>query len=104
LEAYINQVNYGRGHYGIESASQWFFGKSASAIDPAEAALLAAVINLPEHYSPFRHPERALQRRNMILDLMRQQGYLGPAEAERWKQTPLPEEPHTTGEGEIAPY
>lgn len=104
LEAYINQVNYGRGHYGIESASQWFFGKPASAIDPAEAALLAAVINLPEHYSPFRHPERALQRRNMILDLMRQQGYLGPAEAERWKQTPLPEEPHTTGEGEIAPY
>ncbi len=104
LEAYINQVNYGRGHYGIESASQWFFGKPASAINPAEAALLAAVINLPEYYSPFRYPERARQRRNMVLELMAQQGYLDRAETQRWKDEPLPEEPHTNVEGDIAPY
>jgi len=104
LEAYINQVNYGRGHHGIESASRWFFGKSAMELNPAEAALLAAVINLPEVYSPFRNPERALRRRNLVLSLMVREGYLTAAEAERWKAEPLPEAPYTGDEGKIAPY
>lgn len=104
LQAYINVVNYGQGHYGIESASQWFFGKPATAINPAEAALLAAVINLPEHYSPFKHPDRARTRRNLVLRLMADQGYLTPSEAERWSREPLPETPHINEEGNIAPY
>lgn len=104
LEAYINQINYGSGHWGIESASQWMFGKSATVIEPHEAALLAAVINAPERYSPFKHPDRALRRRNLVLEMMAQQGFISRAEAERYKQAPLPEEPHTTEAGGLAPY
>ncbi|HEX7119622.1 MAG TPA: PBP1A family penicillin-binding protein [Longimicrobiales bacterium] len=104
LEAYINQINYGTGHYGIESASQWMFGKPATALEPHEAALLAAVVNLPEVYSPFKHPDRALRRRNLVLGLMAEQGFLSRAEAERYKEAPLPEEPHTNEAGDLAPY
>lgn len=104
LEAYINQVNFGPGWYGIETAAQRFFGKPATQINPAEAALLAAVINLPGYYSPFRHPERARQRRNLVLNLMAREGYLTKEEAERWKQEPLPERPHGVDEGRLAPY
>lgn len=104
LEAYINQVNYGRGHHGIESAAQWMFGKSATEINPAEAALLAAVINLPERYSPFVHPENALARRNLVLAQMEREGYLSRSEYERWRDEPLPEQPHDGGATGVAPY
>src|SRR5690606_529146 len=53
LEAYINQVNYGHGWRGIETASQNYFGKPAAQITPAEAAMLAAAVNAPGRYSPF---------------------------------------------------
>ncbi len=104
LEAYINQINYGSGHWGIESASQWMFGKSATVIAPHEAALLAAVINAPERYSPFKHPDRALRRRNLVLETMAQQGFISRGEAERYKQAPIPEEPYTNEAGGLAPY
>jgi penicillin-binding protein 1A len=104
LEGYINVVNYGRGHHGIESAAQWFFGKAATEINPAEAALLAAVINLPEVYSPFRNPELALKRRNLVLSLMGREGFLSREEVERWKQEPLPTEPNNGDAGDLAPY
>lgn len=104
LEAYINQVNYGDGRHGIEAASQYFFGKPAVRLDPAEAALLAAVINRPSTYSPFRHPDRARQRRNMVLRLMAEQGYLGTTEMREWQNAPLPAEPFRSGEDRTAPY
>lgn len=104
LEAYINQVNYGRGHHGIESASRWMFGKPATEIDPAEAALLAAVINRPEYYSPFKNPDKALERRNLVLTLMGREGFLSAEEVERWKGEPLPTEPHEYESSGLAPY
>jgi penicillin-binding protein 1A len=104
LEAYINQVNYGDGRHGIESASQYFFAKPAIELDPAEAALLAAVINRPTTYSPFRHPERAKTRRNVVLQLMAGQGYISEEDAEKYAQEPLPEVAHRNDEGRIAPY
>jgi penicillin-binding protein 1A len=104
LEAYINQVNYDQGWYGIESAAQNYFGKSATELNPAEGAMLAAVINLPGHFNPLKHPERARQRRNLVLDLMARQNYLTREEAERWKQEPLPEARADRGVGQIAPY
>src|SRR5690625_1260347 len=84
LEAYIKQVNYGRGRYGIESASRYFFGKMATELNPAEAALLAAVINRPEYYSPFENPDHALARRNLVLSQMTGEGYLSRTEFERY--------------------
>jgi len=104
LEAYINQVNYGRGRYGIESASRYFFGKMATELNPAEAALLAAVINRPEYYSPFENPDHALARRNLVLSQMTGEGYLSRTEFERWSAEPLPEQPNLEGSGGTAPY
>jgi penicillin-binding protein 1A len=104
LQAYINQINYDNGWYGIESASQNYFGKHATELNPAEAATLAAVINLPAHYNPLKHPERARGRRNLVLSLMADQGYLTEEAAERWKREPLPESRARFGASDTAPY
>ena len=104
LEAYVNQVNYGHGKYGIETAARYYFGKTAPELNPAEAALLAAVINAPSTYSPFRHPDRAKRRRDTVLGLMGREDYLSQAEVERWREWPLPEGPQGDGEGDQAPY
>lgn len=104
LEAYLNQIHYGHGWYGIETAAGRYFGKSASELNPAEAATLASVIKLWGEYSPFRNPDRARARRNMVLSLMAEQGIITREEARRWQEEPLPEEPHGIGEGDLAPY
>ncbi|MBI4540637.1 MAG: PBP1A family penicillin-binding protein [Gemmatimonadetes bacterium] len=103
LEAYLNQVHFGHGWHGIETAARHYFGKSASEVDAAEAALLAAVVKAPTRYSPFLHPDRASARRNLILTLMAEQGYLAEEEVDRWKQHPLPEHRYADREVE-APY
>jgi penicillin-binding protein 1A len=104
LEAYINQIHYGHGWHGIETAAQHYFGKPAAQMNPAEAAMLAAVVKLTGRYSPFASPERAQARRNLVLGLMAQQGYLTEQEAAQWKQQPLPLEPQGGYEARFAPY
>jgi penicillin-binding protein 1A len=89
LEAYINQINYGHGWYGIESASRHYFGKPASRLTLAEAATLAALPKTPVGYDPTRHPDRAKARRDLILGLMVQQGFITPQVAERAKREPV---------------
>ncbi len=103
LEAYLNQINFGPAH-GIEAASQYFFGHPARELRLPEAALLAALPKAPSTYSPFRHPAAAMGRRNLVLDLMRQQGYISEAEAEAAKAYPLPKSRGGGQENEIAPY
>ena len=90
LEAYVNQIGYAHGWYGIQRASQSYFGKDAIDLNPAEGALLAAIANLPEHYSPLNNPEAGIRRRNLVLDVMAQQGYLTEDEAAHWKAQPVP--------------
>jgi penicillin-binding protein 1A len=104
LQAYINQVNYGHGWRGIETASQHYFGKAASDLNPAEAAMLAAAVNAPGRFSPFVNRDATLARRNLVLALMRDQGFLPRAEEQRWRDEPLPETRHGTEVGRIAPY
>ena len=104
LEAYLNQINFGHGWYGIETASQNYFGKSASRLTLPEAALLAALPKAPSRYSPILHPEAALRRRNLVLDLMAQQSYVGAAAAEAAKAYPLPSARARGRESQIAPY
>ncbi|HET9440787.1 MAG TPA: PBP1A family penicillin-binding protein [Longimicrobiales bacterium] len=104
LEAYINQIHYGHGWHGIETAAQHYFGKPAAQINPAEAAMLAGVIKLTGRYSPLANPEQALGRRNLVLNLMAQQDYLKEGEAGQWKEQPLPTEPHGGYEARFAPY
>jgi penicillin-binding protein 1A len=104
LEAYINQIHYGHGWHGIETAAQHYFGKPAAQINPAEAAMLAAVVKLTGRFSPFANPENAQSRRNIVLGLMEEQGYLEEAEAAEWKEHPLPTEPQGGYEARFAPY
>lgn len=81
LELYLNQVPFGGSIYGIEQASQTFFGKHASDLSVPEAAYLAAVLPAPSYYSPYGPHKAALDaRKNLVLDKMQQQGYITAAE------------------------
>jgi penicillin-binding protein 2D len=83
LEAYINQINFGHGWYGIESAARHYFGKPAARLTLAEAATLASLPKSPVGYDPARFPDKAKQRRDLILGLMVQQQFITAAEADR---------------------
>ncbi|HEX6088847.1 MAG TPA: PBP1A family penicillin-binding protein [Gemmatimonadales bacterium] len=89
LELYLNQINLGNRAYGVEAASQRYFGKSVRDLNVAEAATLAAIPKAPERYNPRRYPNNSVQRRNVVLNLMRDNGRLSAAEAEQWKAYPL---------------
>ena len=89
LELYLNQIGLGNGAYGVESASQRYFGKSVRDVNVAEAALLAALPKAPSSYNPRRYPRRAVMRRNVVINLLRDGGYLTEVEAEKWKAYPL---------------
>lgn len=81
LEAFLNQIHFGRRYYGVESAARHYFGKPASQLTLAEAATLAALPKGPALYDPVRHPDRARERRNTVLALMAEQGYITPQQA-----------------------
>src|SRR5919112_721080 len=89
LEGYINTINFGHGWYGIESAARHYFGKTASRLSLAEAATLAALPKTPVGYDPTRYPDKAKARRDLILGLMAQQGFITPQLAQRTKQEPV---------------
>lgn len=76
LELYLNQVPYGGQAYGIEEAAKTYFGKSAKNLSIAEGALLAGLPQAPSLYSPYRNPEYAINRRNVVIRLMHEQGYI----------------------------
>ena len=90
LELYLNAIYLGNGVYGVEGASRDLFGKRVKDLTVAEGAILAALPKGPSSYTPRRYPDRALGRRNLVLGLMREQGYLTVAEAERARRVPLP--------------
>lgn len=89
LELYLNQIFMGGRANGVEEAARRYFGKSASEVNVAEAATLAAIAPLPNAYEPRRNPETALILRNTVLNQMRDQGFLTANEAERWKAYPM---------------
>ncbi len=72
LEGYLNTINYGHGMYGIENASQFYFGKSAKDLTLAEAAMLTGIPKSPSNYSPLINLEKATQRQQRILNNMYQ--------------------------------
>jgi penicillin-binding protein 1A len=89
LELYLNQIDLGNRAYGVEAAAQRYFGKSARKLNVAEAGILAALPKAPSTYNPRRNPRRATQRRNLVINLMREQKLLSADQAERWKAYPL---------------
>src|ERR1700682_6040902 len=72
LELYINRIYFGAGCYGVETASQAYFGKSAPKLNLSEAALLSGLIRSPNRFSPLRNPEGAAAQRDAVLDRMRE--------------------------------
>jgi 1A family penicillin-binding protein len=97
LEEYLNTVYFGEGYYGVEAASRGYFGRPASELRPHEAALLAALVRSPSVDAPCAAPQRALERRNLVLTLMREQGRLTDAAAREALGAPLPEASHKNG-------
>jgi penicillin-binding protein 2D len=89
LEAYLNQLDLGHNWFGIEAAARHYFGKSASKLTLAEAASLAALPKSPPLYDPSRFADRNKSRRDLILSLMAQQGYITKAAAEAAKREPV---------------
>ena len=93
FEYYANQVPLGhRGSFGIRGfgeAAQVYFGKDVSKLTLPEAATLAGLIQLPSFTNPFRWPERARQRRNVVLKLMRENNYISDEEYESAVQSPM---------------
>jgi 1A family penicillin-binding protein len=83
LELYLNKVYFGDGLYGVEAASRGYFGKSASDLSLAEAALLAGLIQSPSSYAPTVNLERAIARRSVVLQTMVTSGAIDAATAER---------------------
>ena len=89
LELYLNKVYFGDGLYGIEAASRGYFGKPASDLTVDEAALLAGLIQSPSSYAPTVNLDRAVARRNIVLQTMVGSGAIDVATADRAKQAPV---------------
>ena len=89
LELYLNNIYFGNRARGIEAAARQYFGRPAQELTLAQAALLAALPKAPSHYDPRRHPEEALERRNLVLALMQQQARVPRGLAEKAKLEPL---------------
>ncbi len=103
LELYLNQIYLGNGAYGVETASQRYFGKSVRDLTAAEAAMLAGLPKAPERYNPRRFADRAIERRNTVLELMRRDGVINDADASLAKAFPL-QLAQRTESGDVAPY
>jgi penicillin-binding protein 1A len=103
LEIYLNQIPLGNGAYGVEAASQRYFGKSVRDLNVAEAATLAAIPKAPTRYNPRRNPNLNIQRRNTVLNLLRDNGLLNGDDTERWKAYPLLLSSHSDYSG-VAEY
>jgi penicillin-binding protein 1A len=89
LELYLNEIYLGLGNYGIAAAALNFWGKSVHELSVSEAAYLAALPKAPNNYHPFRRTQDALGRRNEIINLMAQNGYVSREEADEARKLPL---------------
>ncbi len=89
LELYLNEIYLGLGAYGIAAASLVYFDKSVNELTIPEVAYLASLPKAPNNYHPFRFRERALERRNWVLDRMAEAGFIKVADAEKAKKTSL---------------
>ncbi len=106
LELYINQVYFGDGVYGVETASRQFFGKPARNLTIAEAAVLAGIPKNPARYSPHQHPDNATGRRNIVLSSMFATGAItvGELESARAESLRVVHLDGVEGAGWRAPY
>lgn len=103
MEMYLNISWFGLGAYGIQSAARRYFNKDARDLTPQEGALLIGLLKGPAPYSPLNHPERALLRRNVVLNNMEACDYLTRTEYDSLKQLPIITD-EWMNRGAVAPY
>jgi len=89
LEMYLNTVYFGSGAYGIEKAAQTYFGISSKDLSVAQSALLAGLLKAPEIYSPFNDLKNALSRRTIVLNLMKEQGFIDEEQYRQAVEDPI---------------
>ncbi len=104
LEMYFNVNSFGNNAYGIQAAAKRYFNKDVSDLSTQEAAMLIGILKGPSWYSPIRHPERALQRRNIVLSMMYDFGKLGKEEYDTLKTKPLGLKLNDPNKMKTAPY
>jgi penicillin-binding protein 1A len=97
LELYLNEIYLGMGAYGVAAASLLYFDKSVHELSIAEVAYLAALPKAPNNYHPFRQRERALERRNYVIERMAEDGYISAQDAAKAKKEPLKVTTRPTG-------
>jgi len=103
LEFYFNQIYYGHNAYGAAAAAEVYFGKELKDLTLSECALLAGLPKAPGTFSPFRDPDTAKKRRNMVLEMMVRNNYISKEKAEKAKNEPIKLNPHPKEE-DPAPY
>jgi len=89
LEMYLNNIYLGEGAYGIQAAAQTYFGENVDKLNLEEAALLGGLPQAPSAYSPYRNPQAAVARRNMVLDSMARNNFISQGQAEKAKAAEL---------------
>jgi membrane peptidoglycan carboxypeptidase len=99
LERYLNIAYFGAGAHGIEAAARRYFGVHAANLTLPQAALLAGIVQQPSAFDPIANPQRALARRNIVLDRMAQVGVASKADVDTAKATPLALKPKNPGNG-----
>ena len=100
---YANQIYLAHGVYGFEAGANYYFGKKAKDLNLEEAAVLAGLPKAPNAYSPINNPERALHRRNLVINNMLEDGKITAEEAQRAKNSPI--RLNVQGEpNSVAPY
>ena len=104
LLMYLNNIYWGNNNYGIQTASETYFKKSASKLNLAESAMLAGMIQAPEDYNPFRQFKAAKERQEVVLDRMQYLGWITPAEHEAAKKTKIILGEPTAWRGSKLPY
>ncbi|GAY72807.1 multimodular transpeptidase-transglycosylase [Lentilactobacillus kosonis] len=89
LTMYLNNAYFGNGVWGVQDASQKYFGKDASQLNAAESAVLAGMLTSPSAFNPIDHPKAARERRNVVLQLMVENNQLTQSQADYYKATPI---------------
>ena len=89
MNMYMNQVFFGSNAYGIKAAAQTFFGKAPSDLTVEEAATLVGMVNKPTRYNPALNPDKSLERRNLVISRMEQNGFITKAECDSIQQIPI---------------
>lgn len=91
LQMYLNEIYFGEGAYGVKAAAKKYFNKDLEDLTLGESAMLVGVIPLPSRYNPFAHQESAKKRRALVLNSMKEMGFITDKEAKAANAEPLPE-------------